>query len=112
MIRLSKNIEIFEWGSGTKQGTQNWSWIARGKITNKPKFNGGHANIIIDIEGGQFNKQNLNDESLKLCQVGEGMTSNADSKGEVAMGHISKVENNSGKCLLSVRLSAASKFSN
>ncbi len=77
MIRLHKPVELLEWGIGASQGNQNWTKIATGKITQKPKFIDGLAQITISIDGNAFNKTNLDDDYIKLAQMGEGMTVNS-----------------------------------
>ena len=111
MIRLNKSVELLEWGLGSKQGNQNWNKIGSGKIIQKPKINDGIAEIIVSVNG-DFVKANLNDEYIKIAQLGEGLTANANQAGEVGMGRIKKIDKTNNQYLVTIELKGEAKFSN
>jgi len=110
MIRLSKPVQVLEWGEGTNTTNQRWEEIAKGRLSGKPKTVAGLTSIVIEVEGS-ISRKNEKNEYVKVMQQGEGMTPHSNAWGEVAMGTIKSVNNESGKTLVTVEVSAAVKYS-
>ncbi len=110
MIRLNKPVKLLEWGEGTNTLNQIWTEIGEGKIIHE-KTKDGITKLSVEITGS-FNKKNQKDNSIKIVQPGEGMTSCSDSWGEVAIGQLNKVEPKGGKSLVVIDISTAVKMSN
>jgi hypothetical protein len=109
MIRLSKPVQILEWGIGTNTTNQRWEEIAKGRLSGKPKTVAGLTSLVIEVEGS-LNRKNENNEYVKVMQQGEGMTPHSTAWGEVAMGTIKSVDNQSGKTMVTVEVTAATKY--
>lgn len=109
MIRLSKPVQILQWGLGTNTTNQRWEEIAKGRLAGKPKTVAGLTSIVIEVEGS-INRKNDENDFVKVMQQGEGMTPHSAAWGEVAMGSIKSVDNQSGKTLVTVETSAATKY--
>lgn len=108
MIRLSKPVQILQWGLGTNTTNQRWDEIGKGRLASKPKTVAGLTSIVIEVEGS-FARKNDSNEFVKVMQQGEGMTPHSTSWGEVAMGTIKSVNNQGGKTLVTVETEAATK---
>lgn len=108
MIRLSKPVQVMEWGLGTNTANQNWSEIAKGRFAGKPKRKDGVTTLIIEVEGS-LDRKNESNEHVKVMQQGEGMTPHSQRWGEVAMGSIASISKDSGKTVMTISVSAATK---
>ncbi|MBU6450756.1 MAG: hypothetical protein KGS72_03185 [Cyanobacteria bacterium REEB67] len=108
MIRLGKPVQVLEWGAGTNTTNQNWSEIAKGRLSGRPKTKLGVTTIIVEVEGS-LKRNNDKNEFVKVMQQGEGMTPHSERWGEVAMGSISAVKNEGGKTMLEIDVKAATK---
>jgi len=108
MIKISKPVQLLEWGEGTNTNNQNWSLMAKGSISSKPKRKEGVTTIIVEVSG-QLEKKNAKDDSVKVMQQGEGMTPFTDKWGEVAMGRLRSIEKSGGKTLVYIDVQAATK---
>lgn len=84
MIRPNKPIKVLEWGEGTNTLNQVWTECGGGRIK-KIKQVDCVTTMVIDIEGG-FDKKNINDNTVKLVQQGEGMAARSEDWGEVGFG--------------------------
>ncbi len=113
MIKLSKPVQILQWGEGTNTTNQRWIEIAKGKFASRPKTVLGTTTIMIELEGG-INKVDAKREIdfVKIMQKGEGMTPHADRWGEVAMGTIKGVVSDNGRQILQIETQAATKVGN
>ena len=105
MIRFNKTVKILEWGLGTNTTNQRWDEIGEGNFVSR-SVKDGITTLTIETKGNVVRK-NENDNSVKLCQLSEGMASCSDRWGEVAIGHIKSV---SGKTVV-VDVSQAVKIS-
>lgn len=90
MIRLSKPVQLLEWGEGTNTTNQNWVELGTGNIVGKPKTVDGITTIVVQLNG-TLNKKNQKDDTIKVQQAGEGMTPHSAKNGEVAYCRLKKV---------------------
>lgn len=113
MIKLSKPVQILQWGEGTNTTNQRWIEIAKGKFAGRPKTVQGLTTILIELDGS-INKVDAKREVdfVKIMQKGEGMTPHADRWGEVAMGTIKGVVSDNGRQILQIETKAATKVGN
>ena len=109
MIRLGKKVELLEWGLGTTTVNQNWNTIGKGTLLNKPKIKAGLTEVAVALDGA-FKKANEKDDSIKLCQPGEGMTPASDKWGEVAVGRLKAVDQEGGKTIVRIEIKGAIKI--
>ena len=109
MIRVSKPVQVLEWGLGTITTNQNWTEIAKGRFSGRPKTKLGVTTLIVEVEGS-LNRQNEKNEFVKVMQQGEGMTPHSERWGEVAMGSIAAVKNEGGKTVLEITVPTATKI--
>ena len=110
MIRLSKPVQLLEWGAGTSSVTMNWSPIASGTIRSKPTAEDGITTLVVQVQGA-VEKKNLKDDSIKVVQQGEGMTPRSDVWGEVAFGRLQKVASEGGQTVAYIEIKGAAKYS-
>ncbi|MBX9771384.1 MAG: hypothetical protein K2X29_08440 [Candidatus Obscuribacterales bacterium] len=111
MIRRSKPIKLLEWGEGTNTLNQVWTECGKGRIGSVKQVD-CITTMVINIEGG-FDKKNLNDNSIKLVQPGEGMVARSEEDwGEVGLGILKSVESQSGKRQVTVEIKLAAKIDN
>ncbi len=110
MIRLSKPVQVMEWGLGTSTDNQNWTEIAKGRFAGRPKRKDGVTTLTVEVEGS-LDRKNDQNEFVKVFQQGEGMTPRSERWGEVAMGSISSIKNDSGKTVLIITVPTATKIS-
>ncbi|MBS1991235.1 MAG: hypothetical protein JSS86_08205 [Cyanobacteria bacterium SZAS LIN-2] len=108
MIRLSKPVQVLEWGLGTNTTNQNWTEIAKGRFAGRPKRKDGVTTLVVEVEGSLQRKNDKN-EYVKVMQQGEGMTPRSVRWGEVAMGSISAIKNEAGKTVLEISVPTATK---
>ena len=92
-----------EWGQGTNTTNQIWTACGEGNIVDF-KRRGGTSILTVETQG--FTKKNANDNTLKITQLGEGMTGNSPFWGEVAMGSLKEVRGNE----VVVEISTATKI--
>jgi hypothetical protein len=111
MIRLGKPVQVLEWGVGTNTTNQRWTEIAKGRFVSKPKLVDGLTVVQIEVEGSVTRHDSGND-FVKLMQQGEGTVPASQTWGEVAMGTIGPLVNQSGKTVIEVKIKAATKYSN
>jgi hypothetical protein len=113
MIRLSKPVQILQWGEGTSQGNQRWIEIAKGRFQGKPKTVLGITTLQVEVEGS-INKVDAKREQdfIKVMQQGEAMTPHSERWGEVAMGTLKQVAIKDGRTVVEIELKAATKFAN
>lgn len=107
MIRPNKPIQLLEWGEGTNTLNQVWTVCGKGRIASVKQVD-CVTTLVISIDGG-FDKRNLNDNSIKLCQQGEGMAARSEDWGEVGFGVLKSVESQSGKRQVTVEMKVAAK---
>ena len=86
MIRLSKPVKVLEWGEGTNTTNQIWSEMGEGTIASATQKN-GLTSLVINMKS-RVAKKNAKDNSVKIVQLGEGMTARSPYWGEVALGQI------------------------
>jgi|GEM_PF-425231 len=111
MIRRNKPIKLLEWGLGTTTLNQVWTECGKGRISSVKQVD-CITTMVVDIDGG-FDKKNLNDNSIKLVQPGEGMVARSEEDwGEVGFGVLKSVESQSGKRQVTVELKVAAKVGN
>jgi len=109
MIRIGKPVKLLEWGEGTTTLNQRWIDVGKGNLHNSPKNKMGTVLLAIQLDG-PLNKKNDKDDWIKVMQQGEGMTPASDSWGEVAMGRLKSIENESGKNVAYIELKNATKI--
>jgi hypothetical protein len=90
MIRLSKPVQLLEWGEGSNTTNQNWVELGNGNIVGKPKTVDGITTIIVQLNSAP-NKKNQKDDTIKVQQAGEGMTPHSSKNGEVAYCRLKKI---------------------
>lgn len=110
MIRLSKPVQLLEWGEGTNTTNQRWIELGTGKIITKPKFSDGITTILVQLDG-KVAKQNPQDDTIKMMQKGEGMTPCSDKWGEVAYGRIRNISSDTGNSVVELEVKTAVKHS-
>lgn len=109
MIRVSKPVKLLEWGQGTSTLNQIWTECGKGTIGSVKQVD-CVTTMVVNIEGG-FDKKNLNDNTIKLVQPGEGMVARSeDDWGEVGYGVLKSVESQSGKRQVTVEIKVAAKI--
>lgn len=110
MIKLSKPVQILQWGEGTNTTNQRWIEIGKGHFAGKPKTVDGVTTINIALDGA-LNKVDAKREEdfVKLAQQGEGMTPRDARWGEVAMGVIKSVGSEGGQTIVKIETKAATK---
>jgi hypothetical protein len=86
MIRFNKRVKLMEWGKGTNTTNQKWTEIGEGTFTSR-SVKDGVTTLNIQTNA-PLNRQNQDDNSVKLCQQGEGMAGASERWGEVALGYI------------------------
>lgn len=86
MIRFNKRVKLLEWGKGTNTTNQKWTEIGEGSFTNR-SVKDGVTTLTINTSSA-LNRQNEQENAVKLCQQGEGMAGASESWGEVALGYI------------------------
>lgn len=125
MIRLSKPVQLMEWGEGTTTLNQIWEKVADGVIIRqgKPFWEllldwatlkrvspvVGMTTLVVEVNG-PFNRKNPKDDTIKVVQQGEGMTPCRNDWGEVAVGRFKSSEAAGGKTLVSVEIKGATKI--
>lgn len=92
MIRFNKEVRIMEWGLGTNTTNQVWTQIGQGKFVSR-NVKDGITTLTIEVQGG-VKRLNESTDSVKLCQLSEGMAACSELWGEVAMGHIKSSSGN------------------
>jgi len=114
MIRTDKPVKLLEWDLGTNTTNQRWQDIGKGVILST-KRKDGVTTMVVEIEG-RLQKQNPNDNTVKVAQLEEGMAPRAKKWGEitprwgeVAMGKISSIEEQGFKSKVNIEISAATK---
>ncbi|MBX9688358.1 MAG: hypothetical protein K2X27_16735 [Candidatus Obscuribacterales bacterium] len=105
MIRFNKQVKIMEWGKGTNTTNQIWTEIGIGSFTSR-SVKDGITTLTIQTNSG-LNRQNPEENSIKLCQQGEGMAGASERWGEVACGVIKEVSGNN----VTIEISHATKIS-
>jgi len=109
MIRLGKPVQLFEWGEGTNTMNQNWHKIGQGVLHNKPKWYAGATMLHVEVDG-PVQRSNEKDNTIKVCQQGEGMTPTApETWGEVAMGQLKSIKQQGDKSIVEIELVGAAK---
>lgn len=108
MLRLSKPVQILEWGEGTNTTNQIWTPMGEGKVVNNPKPKDGVTLVQVEVPGNPA-KQNTKDQTVKLVQAGEGMTPQSDMKGEVAFGRLKGIVSQGGSSIVEVEIPFAIK---
>ena len=110
MIKLSKPVQILQWGEGTNTTNQRWIVIGKGRFASRPRTVNGVTTLNITLEGG-LQKVDAKRESdfIKVMQQGEGMTPRADRWGEVAMGTLKSVTSEGGQTVVNIEVTAATK---
>lgn len=78
-----------EWGLGTNTTNQKWTEIGEGTFSSRV-VKDGITTLTIQTKSS-LNRSNDKDDSVKLCQLGEGMSACSEYWGEVAIGHIKSV---------------------
>lgn len=111
MIRLGKPVQILQWGEGTNTTNQRWQEIGKGRFASKPKTVQGVTSILIEVDGS-INKLHDKNSDVKLMQQSEGMVAHSTKWGEVAMGTLKGVSNESGRTIATIEVHAATKYSN
>ncbi len=91
MIRLGKPVQLYEWGIGTNTLNQIWILAGKGTLIASPKNKAGMTEISVKLDG-TFSKTNDKDDTIKIMQQGEGMTPGSEKWGEVAVGRLKSVE--------------------
>ncbi|MBI5175797.1 MAG: hypothetical protein SFV17_26295 [Candidatus Obscuribacter sp.] len=106
MIKLSKPVQLLQWGEGTNTTNQRWIEIGKGRISGRPRTVDGVTSVVIILDGS-LSKVDAKREVdyVKVMQKGEGMTPRADRWGEVAMGTLKAVTGN----LVTIEVKAATK---
>lgn len=89
MIRFNKRVKLMEWGKGTNTTNQKWREAGEGQFVART-VKDGITTLTIQTNA-PLNRENDQDNSVKLCQQSEGMTACSERWGEVAMGHIKSV---------------------
>lgn len=89
MIRFNKRVKLMEWGKGTNTTNQKWTEIGEGNFSNR-SVKDGVTTLTIQTSA-PLNRQNEEENAVKLCQQGEGMTGASERWGEVALGYIKNV---------------------
>lgn len=92
MIRFNKPVKLLEWGEGTNTTNQIWSVMGEGRFS-KRKHRDGHALLTVETDG-PIARKNQKDNTVKMCQLSEGMAANSNHWGEVALGHIESINGN------------------
>jgi hypothetical protein len=105
MIRFNKAVKIMEWGEGTNSTNQRWEEIAEGTFKTR-EFKDGITILTIQTKNNVAPK-NQKDNTVKLCQQGEGTTANSEFWGEVASGNVTSITGN----LVVVEISQCVKIS-
>ncbi|MBX9939164.1 MAG: hypothetical protein K2Y32_07925 [Candidatus Obscuribacterales bacterium] len=110
MIKLSKPVQLLQWGEGTNTTNQRWIEVGKGRIAGKPRREDGITDVVIVLDGS-LNKIDAKRETdfVKIMQQGEGMTPRADRWGEVAMGTLKSVSSSGGQTLVTIAVKAATK---
>jgi hypothetical protein len=132
MIRLSKPVQLLEWGEGTNTLNQRWEKIGEGKIVDRTKsllqFIGhaiqvffkwlflkwrpapvGLTTLVVELDG-KLTRKNSKDDAVKVVQQGEGMTPSSNQWGEVAVGRLMSIENIAGKTRVHLEIRGATKI--
>lgn len=93
MIRFDRRVRLMEWGKGTNTTNQIWTPIGEGVFTQRSVKDG--VTTLTIQSSGPVKKENQEDKSVKLCQLGEGMAACSETHwGEVAMGEIKSISGN------------------
>ena len=128
MIRLSKPVQLLEWGEGTNTLNQRWEKIGEGKIVShsktlaemfhvfvqwlllkwKPKPV-GVTTLTVELNG-QLTRKNSKDDTVKVVQQGEGMTPTSNHWGEVAVGRLKSIDSGMGKTRVQLEIRGATKI--
>lgn len=108
MLRLSKPVQILEWGEGTNTTNQVWTPMGEGKVINTPKPVNGVTLVRVEVPGNPT-KQNTKDQTVKIAQAGEGMTPQSDMKGEVAFGRLKDIIREGGNSIVEIEIPFAIK---
>jgi hypothetical protein len=110
MIREHKPVKLLEWGEGTNTLNQVWTEMGQGKISGPVKRKDGVTTMVVELNGN-VEKKNAKDNSVKVAQIGEGMTACSDKWGEVASGTLKSLTNSGGKTIAIVLITNATKVS-
>lgn len=95
-----------EWGKGTNTTNQIWTEIGEGEFTQR-QVKDGITTLTIRTSA-PLKRENSEDNSVKLCQLGEGMAACSEQHwGEVAMGAIKSVSGDT----VQIEISHATKIS-
>jgi hypothetical protein len=119
MIRLGKETQLCEWGTGTSTLTQVWTPIGTGALKAKAKNKMGATIIHVEVDG-KVEKKNDKDPNLKIMQKGESMTPTVakgdaatqppERWGEVAIGVLKGIRTEGSKSIVEVEISNALKI--
>lgn len=110
MIKLSKPVQLLQWGEGTNTTNQRWIEVGKGRIAGNPRRQDGVTDVVIVLDGS-LSKIDAKRETdfVKIMQQGEGMTPRAARWGEVAMGTLKSVSSSGGQTLVTIAVKAATK---
>ena len=110
MIRRNKPVKLMEWGEGTNTLNQIWMDMGEGKLASDKQKN-GLTTLVFEMPAGCA-KRNPKDNTIKICQQGEGMTPSESGKswGEVSIGDLKSIENLGGKTKVTVEVKYAAKI--
>lgn len=109
MLRFKKPVKLLEWGEGTNTLNQVWTEIGQGHFINRT-VKDGVTSLTIEVKG-VLNRKNEGNKAVKLCQLSEGMASNSQYWGEVAMGYLDSVESQGNSTKVVVNVPTALKIS-
>ena len=132
MIRLSKPVQLLEWGEGTNTLNQRWEKIGEGRIVNRTgslvqliwhaiqvfvkwillKWRPtpvGLTTLVVELDG-KLTRKNSKDDTVKVVQQGEGMTPTSNQWGEVAVGRLKSIESGVGKTRVLLEIRGATKI--
>lgn len=109
MIRLGKEVQLYEWGEGTNTLNQIWTPIGKGPLRAKAKRKMGVTLISVEVEGSVTKKNDKNGD-IKIMQQGESMTPTSQKWGEVAMGKIKGITKEGSKSIVELEIDGAIKI--
>ncbi len=107
MIRPNKPVKLLEWGEGTVTLNQVWNEIGQGTIASVREKDG--LTTLTIVMTGEFKKQNAKDDSIKVTQLGEGLTARSQSWGEVAIGKLRATDSGRGRTIVCIEVETATK---
>lgn len=125
MIKLSKPVQLLEWGEGTNTLNQRWELIAEGRFIKQGKPfveslidwallkrkspSVGLTTLVVELKG-PFERKNAKEDAIKLMQQGQGMTPGSNRWGEVAVGRLKSIETEGNRTKVSVEVKGATKI--